>query len=757
MPPTDARPTGAPQLQKAPATWQAKLDKALGVDDPAVQEWAGLIRQLAPATRHDPFTAVLSRRLAAVSRAGVNAHGLLVAAAAHAPLPDDHTGAALWWRVSAHLSPAVIAQAHTGLLNASWTDRLVDVVGTDRAAALKQDPLWPTLVATIDPALRRGWQLPDLLAEVETGGVQVDECQALIWRISVLLDPVPDGVDEQAHPIDEPEPAWTPPADDAGIPVHDWHTWLANGTPRDAQPDAPSNEGDMTNVTDEHEAGDLDMQLRISAMSRQRPDPLQPSQAQLRRWFEQDIAWREATVTRQRLLAVNTATVEFYEAHLATGSSWVRGYLHDRFGVDLTCDPRFRAGHAPAGWTHLVDHLRRHGFTDDEALQAGVATVARTGRLIDRFRDRAVFPIARDGQILGFIGRRHPDLAEGPTAGPKYLNTAETLLFSKGAQLYGPLTPPDPLAVPVLVEGPMDAIAVTLATGGSYVGVAPLGTSFTEDQAAHLVQTFPMTRPVVATDADLAGQVAADKAYWTLQQHQVDPLAVQLPFGTDPAQILTDQGPLALAQALMTAHPLAETLIRERVDNLTPDLAVQNAVGVIAARPPHEWDDAVHDLAARTGRNVDDIRADLLPAVNTWNRDPRSAANEQLAHTGDLRDRLTSSAQQAPERRWAPLAKRLHPPLLDEPDWPALATLVDQVHRDGRDVERVLRLSVEDEPLGPLPAQDLRYRLATTLDIRLPTDFPNDPVSKHTPAQSLEPPPTADPKTCTHPSAPPGR
>ncbi len=120
-------------------------------------------------------------------------------------------------------------------------------------------------------------------------------------------------------------------------------------------------------------------------------------------------------------------------------------------------------------------------------LAAGVATTASTGRLIDRFRDRAVFPIRHDGVILGFVGRRHPDRTDHDKAGPKYLNTGDTPLFHKGDQLYttGPLGPD---VTPVIVEGPMDAIAVTLATSGKYLGVAPLGTSLTDEQAAQLRQ-----------------------------------------------------------------------------------------------------------------------------------------------------------------------------------------------------------------------------------------------------------------------------
>ena len=73
---------------------------------------------------------------------------------------------------------------------------------------------------------------------------------------------------------------------------------------------------------------------------------------------------------------------------------------------------------------------------------------------------------AGDTQVVGFIGRRHPDT----DAGPKYLNTGETPLFSKGAQLFGMAEAAGALAAgatPVLVEGPLDAIAVTLAAAGT--------------------------------------------------------------------------------------------------------------------------------------------------------------------------------------------------------------------------------------------------------------------------------------------------
>ncbi len=85
---------------------------------------------------------------------------------------------------------------------------------------------------------------------------------------------------------------------------------------------------------------------------------------------------------------------------------------------------------------------------------------------------------------LGFVARRHPryDERDRTEGGPKYLNTPDTAVFHKGAQLY--TVHPELLregARPVLVEGPLDAIATALAHPGRLVGLAPLGTSLTED------------------------------------------------------------------------------------------------------------------------------------------------------------------------------------------------------------------------------------------------------------------------------------
>jgi DNA primase len=103
---------------------------------------------------------------------------------------------------------------------------------------------------------------------------------------------------------------------------------------------------------------------------------------------------------------------------------------------------------------------------------------------------------------------------------------------------------------------------------GRYIGVAPLGTSLTDEQAHQLARLG--TQPIVATDADLAGRIAAERDLWMLSCYRLDPLDARLPDGTDPADLLALAGPTAHTGALAGAQPLAEQLIDERLKNLPP-------------------------------------------------------------------------------------------------------------------------------------------------------------------------------------------
>jgi DNA primase catalytic core len=400
----------------------------------------------------------------------------------------------------------------------------------------------------------------------------------------------------------------------------------------------------------------LEPDLAVAAMLRDVAGPPEQTDADVNRMFTRAMAWRECPVSAERMVKVNQLSLNYFRRHLP--SSWAQQYLVDRFGADISNDSRFQPGHAPAGWTNLVDHLRWHGVTDQEMLITGVAIFASTGRLIDRFRDRVVFPIIHHGQILGFVGRRHPDLSDADRAGPKYLNTGDTPLFHKGMQLFG--VHENQLsngAVPVIVEGPMDAIAITLASQERYIGVAPLGTSLTEEQAHQLARSG--TQPIVATDADLAGRIAAERHFWMLSCYRLDPLYARLPDGTDPADLLALAGPTGLTEALAAAQPLAEQLIDERLANLPPADALLEAARVVAARPSRHWDEGSTAISSRLGVPRVQVRNALHILVNEWNTDPRQAAQQPLQALGEVKRRTSTAIELATQQHRTTLPRQL--------------------------------------------------------------------------------------------------
>jgi DNA primase len=407
--------------------------------------------------------------------------------------------------------------------------------------------------------------------------------------------------------------------------------------------------------------------------------------------------------------------------------------MRARLGSDLIDDPRFAPGYAPAGFTTLVNHLRRLGASDDELLAAGLAKQASNGRLIDVFRDRLMLPIHGPdavGEVHGFIGRRNPTIRdEDPYAGPKYLNTAQTDLFNKGAQLFGLHEGRDALAhdaIPVLVEGPLDAIAVTLATGGTHVGVAPLGTAFTDQQADQLLPHIGPGRPgvTVATDADPAGQQAAERAYWQLTARGDDPAHILMNDGYDPAQLLEQHGPSALRAALSDPQPLASTLIAARLAERTPAASTPTAEAVLAATravaeiigalPPEHWLEHITAVTRELDAAPGAVHLAVIDAGHAWTTNPRPLAQTHIAQAARRPTR-------EPAERWRRLAGSIHPRLATSPGWNGLAATLEHAARQGYDVDANLPRLAAASPLPEhAPALELQYRVLAEIDLDVP-------------------------------------
>jgi DNA primase len=325
-------------------------------------------------------------------------------------------------------------------------------------------------------------------------------------------------------------------------------------------------------------------------------------------------------------VAIHDVAVHFYRDQLEC--SWVPGYLTKRgFRPDvLRC---WQVGYAPASGHALVRHLRSAGYPDSLIQTAGLARMTRTGALADTFRDRAVLPI-RDGlgRVVAFIGR-----VGNPAypARPKYMNSPSTPLYRKGEVLFGLWQSAAALnagAVPVIAEGPLDAIAIAIAGNGRYAPVALCGTVLTARQVDLLGGACDLraTGALVAFDGDGSGHSAAARAYHRLSQACGRTAAVAFPAGSDPAQILADRGPEVLA-ALLRQHlrPLADLVLDAGIGAWSQRLrfaegqvgALRAGAAAIAAMPARDVPRQVGRLAELIGLNHASVTEAVTDALTS--------------------------------------------------------------------------------------------------------------------------------------------
>ena len=287
---------------------------------------------------------------------------------------------------------------------------------------------------------------------------------------------------------------------------------------------------------------------------------------------------RERREEAADLTEILLVAARFYKARLRESPSAI-DYLKSR-GLTGEIAARFGIGYAPDGWQGLGGAFPKY---DDPALEAAGLVIKGDGdKRYDRFRDRVMFPIHDTrGRVIGFGGRV---LGAGE---PKYLNSPETPVFSKGRELYGLFLARNAIRDAgrvVVVEGYMDVVA--LAQHGVEYAVATLGTSTTPTHAQKL---FRLTDTVVfCFDGDNAGRKAAWRALEnTLPELRDGKNAVFLflPDGEDPDDYVRRRGKSAFEQALTQAVSLSEFLLSELVARHPPDSPEGRAGLVAAARP----------------------------------------------------------------------------------------------------------------------------------------------------------------------------
>lgn len=266
-----------------------------------------------------------------------------------------------------------------------------------------------------------------------------------------------------------------------------------------------------------------------------------------------------AKVQRKGLSELLAQAATFYAKELRGNERAVQ-YLKGR-GLTGRIAADFSLGYAPAGWRGLSRCFPEYGLEDLETAGLVIAQGGEDGsteKRYDRFRDRIMFPIRNVlGEVIGFGGR----VLDGGE--PKYLNSPETPVFSKGQELYGLFEGRAAIrqsGYALVVEGYMDVVA--LAQHGLRHAVATLGTACTTE---HVSKLFRFTERIVFSfDGDAAGRRAAARALQAVLPQLNERRSASflfLPSEHDPDSYVRELGAPAFEAAVDAAQPLSSYLL----------------------------------------------------------------------------------------------------------------------------------------------------------------------------------------------------
>lgn len=341
---------------------------------------------------------------------------------------------------------------------------------------------------------------------------------------------------------------------------------------------------------------------------------------------------------------VNAFARDWFQRQLweSEGAQAARDYL-ERRGVTREWAERFGLGWAPEEWTAFGDAARTHRIPNELLLELGLVKESQKGgrEPYDAFRGRVIFPIEDlGGRVVAFGGRI---LGEPEERVPKYLNSPETPVYSKGRTLYGLAWSRNAIRreeTALVVEGYMDY--VSLASHGVLNAVAPLGTAMTQEQA-ELVARY-CGRVILLYDSDKAGLRATFRSGDELLRAGVEVLVATLPDGEDPDSLVRGKGPAALKRFLDDAVDVLERKIQilERKDYFGSIRGTRKAVDVLLPTIRAASDEVlrgvyIQRISARTGVPRETLEREVaaLPAYERRMGERREAPRDAPARRGD--------------------------------------------------------------------------------------------------------------------------
>ncbi len=349
---------------------------------------------------------------------------------------------------------------------------------------------------------------------------------------------------------------------------------------------------------------------------------------------------KEAKVRTALLEMHERATAFFQECLRRPEGARAREYLTGR-GLDDETIARFKIGYAPDSGFLLRDRLR--GDFDEELLResglfswkdsrqpSALSSQPESGdtapssaalAMYSKFRNRVMFPIANEaGRVIAFTGRT---LSTDEKAGPKYLNSPETPIYSKGRVLFNLDHAKEALRkldYAILVEGQMDCVSV-FAAGFQNV-IASSGTAFTELQTKLLGR---YTKNVVVNfDPDTAGAKATERTLGLLVEEEFQIKVLTLDAGFDPDLFIRRKGKDAYAAALKNSQRYFDYLI-ERARSQFSGRSAEGKVKAVNYLLPHIQrvpsrivrDELAHEIAQKLGIDSNVLRQELKHAAGS--------------------------------------------------------------------------------------------------------------------------------------------
>jgi len=408
---------------------------------------------------------------------------------------------------------------------------------------------------------------------------------------------------------------------------------------------------------------------------------------------------KEARLRGQLLDAHERAVAFFQECLRRPEGARAREYLKGR-GLDEDMIAKFRIGYAPDSGFLLRDRLKNE-FSEEVLRESGLfswkeaaspesqvpspeqnprsldsarddkgaeerttndqrpTTVPRSGlgtrdsqlAMYSKFRNRVMFPIASEaGKVIAFTGRT---LATDEKAGPKYLNSPETAIYSKGKVLFNLDLAKEwvkKFDYAILVEGQMDCISVYAA--GFHNVIASSGTAFTELQAK-LVGRFSKN-VVVNFDPDTAGAKAAERTIGLLVEEEFAIKVLTLEQGFDPDLYIRRKGKEAYGEALRHSQKYFDYLI-ERARSQFPVRSGEGKVKAVNYLLPHIQripsrivrDELAHEIAQKLSIDSAVLRQELRHAASTREKSAvKASAEAQVTDAEKILIRALASARQ---------------------------------------------------------------------------------------------------------------